>query len=165
MAWAGWATVGAALVVGGVFLGAALSSSGSPAASPPPLAPSTVCDSAKAAPAHPALCMVNQSQGSATAPFTVRGSGFAPAAQVTFLVSEVGPPTQNKPLFSVTSTYHAVVGPDGTFSVPVSQLYSASLQPGLVTVNATGPDGGTAQTQFMVLPPGAPPAGAPPSGS
>jgi serine/threonine protein kinase len=163
MAWAGWAAVGAALVVGGVFLGAALSSSGSPAVPPP--APATVCSSSNAAPAQPALCMVNQSQGTATAQFAVRGSGFAPGAQVTFLVSEIGPPSQNKPLFSVTSTYHAVVAPDGTFSVPVSQLYAGPLQLGLVTVSATSPGGGTAQTQFMVLPTGAPPAGAPPSGS
>jgi serine/threonine protein kinase len=166
MAWAGWAAVGAALVVGGVFLGAALSSSGSPTAGTglPPPAPSTVCGSAGAAPAHPALCMENQSQGAATSPFAVRGSGFAPGAQVTFLVSEVGPPPQNKSLFSVTSPYHAVAGPDGTFSVPVSQLYADPLQMGLVTVSATGPGGGTAQTQFMVLPPGASPAGATPSG-
>jgi hypothetical protein len=162
MAWAGWAAAGAALVVGGVFLGAALSSSGSPTAPPP--APATVCGSSGAAPAQPALCMVNQSQGPPTAPFTVRGSGFAPGAQVTFLVSEVGPPPQSKPLFSVTSTYHAVAGPDGTFSVPVSQLYAGPLQQGLVTINATAPGAGTPQTQFMVLPLGQPPAGAPPSG-
>src|SRR5262245_50390924 len=51
MAWAGWATVGAALVVVGVILGSALSSSSSPgpATSPtsglpvPPPAPKTVC--------------------------------------------------------------------------------------------------------------------------
>ncbi len=165
MAWAGWAAVGAALVVGGVFLGAALSSSGSPSAAPPPVAPPTVCDSAKAAPAHPALCMVNQSQGNPGAAFAVRGSGFAPNAPVSFTVSEIGPPPGLKNLFSVMSPYHAVALADGTFSVPVSQLYSASLQPGLVTVSATGRNGGTAQTQFMVLPPGAPPAGAPPSGS
>ena len=166
MAWAGWAAVGAALVVGGVFLGAALSSSGSPAGnSPPPLAPPTVCGSSQAAPAHPVLCMVDQSQGNASAPFAVRGSGFVPDAQVTFAVSEVGPPPQDKNLFSVTSAYQAVAGQDGTFSVPVRELYSGPLQLGLVTVSATGPDGGTAQTQFMVLPPGAPPAGALPSGS
>jgi len=165
MAWAGWAAVGAGLVVGGVFLGAALSSSGSPSATPPPVAPPTVCDSAKAAPAHPALCMVNQSQGNPGAAFAVRGSGFAPNAPVSFTVSETGPPPELKNLFSVRSPYHAVALADGTFSVSVSQLYPASLQPGLVTVSATGPNGGPAQTQFMVLPPGAPPAGAPPSGS
>jgi Protein kinase domain len=165
LAWAGWAAVGAALVVGGVFLGSALSSSGSPAATPPPLAPGTVCGSSKAAPGRPALCMLNQSQGTASTPFAVRGSGFAPNAQVTFTVSEISPPPQPKNLFSVTSPYHQVTRPDGTFSVPVGQLYAGPLQPGLVTVSATGPGGGTAQTQFMVLPPGAPPAGAPPPAS
>ena len=150
--------------MGGVFLASALSSSGSPTALPPPLAPSTVCGSSKAAPVRPALCMVNQSQGTASTPFAVRGSGFAPNAQATFTVSEIGPPPEQKNLFSVTSPYHAVTLSDGTFSVPVSQLYSGPLQQGLVTVSATGPGGGTAQTQFMVLPPGAPPAGAPPVG-
>jgi len=166
MAWAGWAAVGAALVVGGVFLGSALSSSGSPSAvAPPPLAPATTCGSSKAAPAHPVLCMVNQSQGTASTPFAVRGSGFAPNEQVTFTLSETGPPPELKNLFSVTSPYHAATLADGTFSVPVSALYSDPLQPGMVTVSATGPDGGTAQTQFMILPPGAPPAGTPPPGS
>ena len=164
MAWAGWAAVGAALVVGGVFLGSALSSSGSPGI-PPPLAPTTVCGSSKTAPVQPALCMLNQSQGTASTPFTVWGSGFAPNAQVTFMVSEIGPPPQNKNLFRVTSPYRAVTLADGTFSVPVSQLYSGPLEPGLVTVSASPPASGTAQTQFMVLPPGAPPAGAPPSGN
>jgi len=165
LAWAGWAAVGAALVVGGVFLGSALSSSGSPAGVPPPLAPSTVCGSSKASTVRPALCMVNQSQGTASTPFAVRGSGFAPNARVTFTVSEIGPPPEPKNLFSVESPYHAATLPDGTFSVPVSQLYAEPLPPGLVTVSATGPGGGSAQTQFMVLPPGAPPAGAPPAGS
>jgi hypothetical protein len=165
LAWAGWAAVGAALVVGGVFLGSALTSSGSPANSPPPQAPRTVCGSSGAAPAHPALCMVNQSQGNPSAAFAVRGSGFAPNAPVSFTVSEIGPPPELKNLFSVMSPYHAVTLANGTFSVPVSQLYSGPLQPGLVTVSATGPNLGTAQTQFMVLPPGAPPAGAPPPGS
>ena len=163
MAWAGWAAVGAALVVGGVFLGSALSSSGSPGI-PPPLAPETVCGSSKAAPVRPVLCTVNQSQGTASTPFVVRGSGFAPNAQVTFTVNEIGPPPEQKNLFGMTSPYHAVTLSDGTFSVPVSQLYSGPLQPGLVTVSATGPGDGTVQTQFMVLPQGAPPAGAPPAG-
>jgi serine/threonine protein kinase len=165
MAWAGWAAAGAALVVGGVFLGAALSSSGSPTTGAlPPLAPSTVCRSSGSAPAHAALCMVNQSQGTATTPFAVRGSGFAPGAQVTFTVSEIGPPPQQANLFSVTSPYHVQAGPDGTFQVPVSQLYSDQLQIGLVDVSAAGANG-TAHTQFMVIPQGQPPAGASPSGS
>jgi serine/threonine protein kinase len=163
MAWAGWAAVGAALVVGGVFLGAALSSSGSPGPSfPPP--PLTVCGSQSQARTGPVLCMVNQSRGLATYAFAVRGSGFAPGASVTFMVSEVGPPPQVKNLFSVTSLNQVVARPDGTFQVPVSLLYSGPLQLGLVDVSATGPGGGTAHTQFMVVPPGQPPAGAPAGG-
>ena len=94
----------------------------------------------------------------------MRGSGFAPHAPVTFTVSEIDPPPELKDLFSVTSSYHAVTLPDGTFSVTVKQLYPDPLQLGLVTVTATGPGGPAAQTRFMVLPPGAPPAGAPPGG-
>ena len=55
-------------------------------------------------------------------------------------------------------------GADGTFRVPIRQLYSGALQLGLFTVQVTAPDGRLAQTEFMVLPPGAPPAGAPPPG-
>jgi serine/threonine protein kinase len=163
MAWAGWAAVGAALVVGGVFLGSALSSSGSPRTPPDlPPAPPTVCGPDE--PAGPALCMVNHSQGLARAAFTVQGSGFAPGAQVTFTVSEISPPP-GKLLFNVTSHYHMKARPDGTFRVGVSQLYPGPLQLGLVTVAAAGPlGGGTAQTQFMILPDNPPPGAPAPAG-
>ncbi|MGH3149508.1 MAG: serine/threonine-protein kinase, partial [Streptosporangiaceae bacterium] len=42
MAWVGWTSVGAALVVGGVILGASLSSNGSPVPPGPPPAPTTL---------------------------------------------------------------------------------------------------------------------------
>ena len=58
---------------------------------------------------------------------------------------------------SGTATYA-----NGTFTVRVSQLYSDSLPMGLCTVQVTASGGSQAQTQFMVLPPGAPPAGQPP---
>jgi serine/threonine protein kinase len=156
LAWVGWVSVGAALVVSGVILGAALSSSGSPG--PPPLAPQTVCGTQQ--PTSHALCM-NQSQGGPNADFIVEGQGFPPGQPVVVNLSEVGPPPEQNPLFSVTSTFKPVTTEHGTFKVPVSQLYSGSLKPGLVTVQAAGPGGSNAQTQFMVLPPGAPPAGAP----
>ncbi len=78
-------------------------------------------------------------------------------------LSEIGPPPGNNPLLSITSTFRPVATADGTFRVPVSQLYSGSLQPGLVTVQVTAPGGSNGQTEFMVLPAGAPPAGAPPA--
>ena len=159
LAWVGWVSVGAALVVGGVILGATLTSSGSPA--PPPLAPQTVCGTQDVA-SH-ALCM-NQSQGGPNAEFIVEGQGFPPGQPVVVMLSEVGPPPENRPLVSVTSTFKPVTNAHGTFQVLVSQLYSGSLQPGLFTVQVTEPGGNQAQTQFMVLPPGAPPAGAPPPG-
>ena len=74
MAWVGWTSVGAALVVGGVILGAALSSNGSPVPPiPPPL--NTVCDASHQATSGPFLCMVNVSQGPASTVFEVRGAG------------------------------------------------------------------------------------------
>src|SRR5215468_3241006 len=79
MAWAGWATVGAALVEIGVNLGSALSSSSSPGPattagglpSPPP-APPTVCGSSGQAADAPGACMVKQSRGTADARWIVR---------------------------------------------------------------------------------------------
>ena len=163
MAWAGWAAVGAALVVGGVFLGSALSSSGSPRTPPAaPAAPPTVCGPDKTV--GPALCMVNQSRGLASTAFTVQGSGFAPGAQVTFTASEISPPP-GKTLFDVTSPYHVKTHPDGTFTVAVRQLYPGPLQLGLVTVAAAGPPGGgAAETEFMIVPANPPPGAPPPGG-
>jgi hypothetical protein len=107
------------------------------------------------------LCM-NQSQGDPTADFIVEGQGFPPGQPVVVKLSEIGPPPGNNPLFSTTSAVRPVTSRDGTFKAPVSQLYSGSLRPGLVTLQVTASDGNNVQTQFMVLPPNAPPAGAPP---
>ena len=158
LAWVGWVSVGAALVVGGVILGASLTSSGSPSSpSSPgttlgPPAPQTVCGTYQAPPGAD-LCMVKQSQGLSSAAFTVQGDRFGPGTQVTFTLSEVGPPPVQKTLFSVTSAFHATARADGMFSVSVSRLYARPLAPGLVTVTASGPGGRTASTQFAVVPP------------
>ncbi|HUB22236.1 MAG TPA: serine/threonine-protein kinase [Streptosporangiaceae bacterium] len=157
LAWVGWVSVGAALVVGGVILGASLTSSGSPPPGPP-LAPQTVCGSQDVA-SH-TLCM-NQSQGGPAADFIVEGQDFPPGQPVVVMLSEVGPPPQNKPLVRMTSTFKPVTTAKGTFKVLVSQLYAGSLPPGLFTVQVTASGGSQAQTQFMVLPADAP-AGAPP---
>jgi len=157
LAWVGWVSVGAALVVGGVILGASLTSSSD---NLPPLAPLTVCGT-QAVAGH-LLCM-NQSQGDPAAPFIVEGHGFPPGQPVVVKLSEVGPPPGNSPLLSTTSTFRPVTTAGGTFHASISQLYSGSLQPGLVTVQVTAPGGSNVQTNFMVLPPGAPPAGAPPA--
>jgi len=161
MAWVGWVSVGAALIVGGVILGAALSSSGSAPPPGPPLPPATVCGTFVASPG-PGLCMVKQSEGAATAAFTIQGSGFAPGASVTFSLSEAGPPPAQQNLLSVTSGYHAIAAPDGTFLVAVSRLYSAPLKLGEFTVTASAPGGKTASTQFIVTPSSPPPGGPPP---
>ncbi len=159
LAWIGWVSVGAALVVGGVILGASLTSNSSPTGLPP-LAPPTVCGT-QAVASH-MLCM-NQSQGDSAADFIVEGHGFPPGQPVVVKLSEVGPPPGNNPLLSTTSAVRPVTTASGTFKALISQLHSGSLQPGLVTVQVTAPGGSNAQTEFMVLPPGAPPAGAPPA--
>jgi hypothetical protein len=158
MAWVGWVTVGAALVVGGVILGASLSSSGSPGPPIPP-APQTVCGTSQAAPG-PGLCMVRQSQGTAATAFTVQGNDFTAGSSVTFTVSEADPGGNS--LFSATSPRNVTVRPDGTFQVAVSQLYSGPLSLGLVTVDASAPGGAHASTEFMIIPSGPPPGGGPP---
>jgi serine/threonine protein kinase len=166
-AWVGWTSAGAALVVGGVILGASLSSSGgtgTPSVAPPPPAPMppTVCGGL---PAHsgPDLCMVTVSQGVAATAFTVQGSNFAPGASVTFTLREVGPPPEAKNLLGLTSPYHATADRDGTFRVRVSRLYSGPLQQGEITVVASAA-GHRASTEFMIIPAGPPPGGAPPAG-
>ena len=55
----------------------------------------------------------------------------------------------------MTSPDKPVTGSDGTFKVPVSQLYSGSLPLGQVTVKAAGSGDRAISTQFIVLPSGA----------
>src|SRR5258705_1650779 len=90
MAWAGWASVGAALVVVGVILGSALSSpstpspasnSGLPGGRPP--APRPLCGSPGQAGDGPGACMVQRSQGTAGDAWIVRASGFEPGQPLT----------------------------------------------------------------------------------
>jgi serine/threonine protein kinase len=158
LAWVGWVSVGAALVVGGVILGASLTSSGD-SALPPPIAPSTMCGTK--AVASQMLCM-NKSQGYPDTGFMVEGKSFPPGQHVVVTLSELGPPPGNNPLLNVTSTFEPVVTANGTFKVPVSRVFPGPLQQGLCTVGVSAPGGSQAQTQFMVLPPGPPPAGQPP---
>ena len=158
LAWVGWVSVGAALVVGGVILGASLTSSGTGPPIGPPVPPQTVCGTSQPV-SGPGLCMVKQSEGPADTAFAVQGTGFAPGAPVTFMLSEIGPPPGQRDLLDITSSYHAVAEPDGTFQVAVSQLYSSPLALGLVTVTASGPGGAHASTEFMITPNGPPPAG------
>ena len=108
--------------------------------------------------------MVARSQGTASDVFVVQGSGFAPGAPVTFSLSGVGPPPDHADLLNTTSPYHAAVGRDGTFRVPVSRLYSGPLQLGEYTVRASASGSSGASTQFMVIPDGPPSGGGPPAG-
>src|SRR6266704_1657703 len=154
LAWVGWASVGAALIVAGVILGASLTSSSSQVTSPPP-PPRTVCGSSaqgNQGSGGPAVCM-NRSQGYPDTAFVVQGGGFSPRTTLTVKVSEVDP--ANNQIFSVTSADMPVTGAGGAFRVPVARLYHGSLQLGLVTVSVTAPGGHTFDTQFMVIPSGA----------
>jgi serine/threonine protein kinase len=159
LAWVAWVSVGAALVVGGVILGASLTSSSSPVTGPPPLpaAPRTVCGTSQAVPG-PGLCMVNSSEGPADTAFAVHGTGFVPGTLVTFMLNEIAPPQEGgRTLLNITSPLRVMIRPDGTFQVAVSQLYSDPLALGRFTVTASGVNGRQAQTVFIVIPSGPPP--------
>jgi hypothetical protein len=168
LAWAGWASVGAALIAVGVILGAALSSSSTPNATRPeqtvtqtllpalpggpPPAPGTACDSSfKVSSAPAALCM-NEAAGDANTDFVVHGRGFVPHTSVTVTMTESGPPPTFTRVLDSTSSVRPVVGRDGTFSFTIKRLFPISLQLGLCTVDVTGSGGRHATTQFMVRP-------------
>ena len=160
LAWVGWATGGAALVVVGVIIGASLSGSAlpnpqnlPPGGPPPP--PRTVCGAVKPEPhSGPALCMVERSQGPASTAFAVRATGFDPHAAVTVTLTGLDP--ANNPILDTTSRVKPVVGRNGTFSFAISQVYTGTFQLGEYTVDVREAGGHSASTQFIVIPPGAP---------
>jgi hypothetical protein len=159
LAWVGWASVGAALIVAGVILGASLTSSSSQVNGPPP-PPKTACGQV-ARTGVTYVCM-DKNRGYPDTAYVVEGGGFAARTPLTVHVSEIDP--TNNQLFSQTSADRPVTGADGTFRVSFAQLYHGALQLGLVTVTVTGPGGEAFDTQFMVIPPGAPLSGGPPAG-
>jgi serine/threonine protein kinase len=154
LAWAGWTAVGAALVIGGVILGASLTSSGSTGSIPPP-PPPTACRASGPVSHGPALCMV-QASGNADTTFVVRGTGFAPGTPVTVAITGVNPPPASANIMDRTATIKPVTGQDGTFSFAVSRLFPSPFPLGLFTVEVTGAHGVQASTQFMVIPGSAP---------
>ena len=99
------------------------------------------------------VCM-NRSQGYPSTAFVVEGGGFAPHSSLTVRLTELDP--TNKQIVDFTSPDKPVTGADGTFKVPVSQLYPDSLQLGAFTVEVTGSGGHMASTEFIVIPVGAP---------
>ena len=155
LAWAGWATVGAALVVIGVILGSALSSSSSPTPPPvPPSAPHTVCGSPGLAAGPSGACMERQSLGPADAAWVVRARGFEPGQPVTVTLTFAPPPPAG-PGQTVTRTVH-VTPSAGTFQLNIDQLFPHAVQLGRFDVRVTGPGGREATTEFIVVPPGGP---------
>jgi hypothetical protein len=158
LAWVGWTSVGAALVVAGVILGASLTSSSSQVGPPPP--PKTDC--ASVAGGDGTFVCVNKNRGFPDTAFVLEGGGFAPRAPLTIHVAEIDP--GNNPLFSETAADRPVTSADGTFKVSFARLYHGQLQLGLVSVTVTGPSGQAFDTQFMVIPASSPPNGGPPAG-
>jgi serine/threonine protein kinase len=162
MVWAGWASVGAALVVVGVILGSALSGSsttgtpsgqsgqaGPPPAVPPP-APKTVCGSSGHAGGGPGACMVMRSQGTTGTPWVVQASGFESGQPVTVSLGFNSPP-QIVPAQTFTRTVR-ITPSAGTFRLNINQLFPGALRLGLFNVQVTAPGGREATTTFMVLP-------------
>jgi serine/threonine protein kinase len=154
MAWAGWASVGAALVVVGVILGSALSSSSSPSTlsgqGGPPPAPKTVCGSSGHAGGGPDACMVKHSQGTTSTLWVVQSSGFESGQPVTVALSFNSPP-QIVPAQTFTRTVR-VTASAGTFRLNINQLFPGALRLGLFSVQVTGAGGREAITTFMVIP-------------
>jgi serine/threonine protein kinase len=154
MAWAGWASVGAALVVVGVILGSALSSSSTPTTVQPPLvppqAPETVCGSSGQPGGGPGACMVRRSRGPADAAWVVRASGFEPGKPVTVTL-RFNPPPQASSAQKFTKTVH-VTPSAGTFQLNINQLFPGALDLGLFDVQLNGPGGREAATSFIVIP-------------
>jgi hypothetical protein len=163
--WAGWAAAGAALVAGGVILGASLTSSGSPAATPgtaasgsaaidtrpPPVQLGPACGSPASADGAPALC-VNQPEGGQSTVFAVQGSGFKPGAGLTLtLVYYPPPPLSGAPpkprtmrTLNVTANGQHRMGP----------VRFGPLQLGLYRVVASGSGTSMLSTAFRVDPGG-----------
>jgi serine/threonine protein kinase len=172
MAWAGWASVGAALVVVGVILGAALSSSSfqnsglgaSPTqtttltlpqpAGGPPAAPDTVCGTPSVGTGNgPSLCMLNQSEGAAAAAWVVQARHFAPGTSVKVSLTWQSPPQQvPNGTWVHSAAARPVVAADGTLRLDIHRLFPGSLPLGRFTVEVTGADGRTVGTGFIVLP-------------
>ena len=163
MAWAGWASAGAALVVVGVILGAALSSSSSPTTPStsvglpggvqPPPAPHTVCGTSGQVGGELTLCMVNTSKGPDDAAWVVQGAGFAPRTPVTVSLTFNSPPALGpRQTFDHTARVEPVTGPDGSVRLRIHQLFPGTLQLGLYQVEVTGPDGRMISTSFVVIP-------------
>jgi serine/threonine protein kinase len=157
LAWAGWTAVGAALVIGGVILGASLTSTGDTLGSGPPPPPPTACHSSGQVSHGPMLCMV-QAQGEPSSTYVVRGTGFAAGPPVTVSVTGIGPPPTSVNVLQKTATVKPVTSQTGTFSFTVNQLFPGPYPLGLYTVEVTDSHGGQASTQFMVIPASAPPA-------
>src|SRR5580704_8351087 len=140
MAWAGWASVGAALVVVGVILGSALSSSSTPDTvthSGPPPAPKTVCGSSGHAGGGPDACMVTQSQGTTGTTWVVQASGFESGQPVTVSLGFNSPP-QIVPAQTFTRIVR-ITPSAGTFRLNINQLFPSTLRLGLFSVQVTAP--------------------------
>lgn len=163
LAWAGWASAGAALVVVGVILGAALSGSSAPSPSQtarsqplaPPAPPQDVCGVTAQSASGTALCMVGQSLGTAGMPWIVQGRGFDPGTPVTVSLTWESPPQVDpQATFDHTAQVRPVVAGNGTLRLDIGRLFPGQLRLGRFTVEVAGADGDLATARFIVIPPG-----------
>ena len=137
MAWAGWASVGAALVVVGVILGAALSSSSTPGSGassnrhPAGAGAAGTAGGAGDGVRHarhntsgPALCVLNRSEGTPAPRGSSRAAASRPGLSVTVWLTWQSPTAAApKQTFDHTSPDKPVAGADGTCQGPgISQL-------------------------------------------
>jgi serine/threonine protein kinase len=164
VAWAIWTAVAVILVGAGTALGMLLRGPGAKAADdrPPPLPPSSTtastatCDLTPQASSTPALC-VSQPYGDSHTVYVIHGDGFAAGSAITVSIPGVG-----------VSRFRPVADQLGTFNYAIDQghdFWSGTIPPGDYNVVATGANGRTARTSFLVNPPGSgPPPGPPPSG-
>ena len=108
----------------------------------PPVAPDTVCGTSAANTSGPALCMLNQSLGTAGAAWVVQGRGFAPRTSVTVSLTWQSPP-QLAPnqTFDHTAQVKPTVAADGTVRLNINQLFPDSLRLGQFIVKVTGSGG------------------------
>ena len=160
MAWAGWASVGAALVVVGVILGAALSSSSVPtsggskqasgALPPRPVAPETVCGTSASHP-RPRPVHAEHEHGHRRCRVGRPGSRLRSSDLRHGLLTWDSPPS-----FAPNQTFHRTaqikpLGRTGRDRAPGHQPALPQLvEAGSVHRRGTGPGGSAATTTFIV---------------
>jgi len=152
-------TATAALVAGGMLLGASLKAGIRPTASPvpvgpgipPPGMPPAILPTGRSS--TPEL-RLNQTSGDGNTGYVIHGSGFAPLTRITVTLAHHG-----------VSPVRLVVDDAGTFNYAINQgheFFAGPIPAGSYQVVVTGVGGRHASARFTVRPPGS--GGTPPAG-